>query len=62
MNAEYLVIDDFSRPNNKAIVVTGKVELYGVAPTTKYARLTLPLNPGDTTITVTASDGWKIGD
>ena len=61
-SAEFLVLDDFASPNNKAIVVTGKLELYGLAPATKFTRLTSSLNVGDTTITVAAASGWAVGD
>ena len=62
MNADYVSIDEYTNPGNKAIVVTGRVELYGVAPTTKWTRLTASAKPGDSVINVASAVDWKVGD
>lgn len=53
---------DPSLVGNKIFVVTGKLNLYGVAPATVAAKLTKIANAGDTSITVDANSGWNIGD
>jgi hypothetical protein len=42
--------------------VTGKLEFYGSAPTTKFTRLTAQALVGDNTIDVQEVAGWKVGD
>jgi hypothetical protein len=44
------------------MVVTGRVEFYGVAPTSKQTRLTSNANVGDTVINVADATDWKVGD
>ena len=47
---------------NKEFVVTGKLHLYGRAPSTTWTRLTDFARVGDTTITVGSAAGWEVGD
>lgn len=47
---------------NKMFVVTGRLELYGVAPTSIWTRLTAFADKGATSITVANAAGWKVGD
>jgi hypothetical protein len=43
-------------------VVTGRLELYGTAPSTVWTTMTTFANAGATSITVSNSTGWKVGD
>lgn len=56
-----LVIDPLIA-GSKLFVVNGKLELYGQAPSTKWTKLTSIARPNTTYITVSSSNGWKIGD
>lgn len=47
---------------NKYIVVTGSLNLYGVAPTTVTTTLTAPASMGDQVINVASSTNWTVGD
>lgn len=47
---------------NKMFVVTGRLELYGTAPSTVWTTMTTFANAGATSITVSNSTGWKVGD
>ncbi len=60
MDADNVLIDDFSNPGNKVIVVTGRLELYGVSPSTKWTRLTASGKVGDTVINVASAANWKV--
>jgi hypothetical protein len=43
-------------------VVTGRLELYGVAPSTVWTKLTSFADKGATSINVLNTNGWNIGD
>ncbi len=47
---------------NKLFVVTGRLELYGVAPETVWTRLTAFADKGATSISVSSTTGWKVDD
>ncbi len=47
---------------NKMFVVTGKLYLYGNAPATTSTILTSYAVKGSTTINITSTSGWKVGD
>ena len=47
---------------NKMFVVTGLLYLYGNHPATTSAILTSYAVKGSTTINVTSTSGWKVGD
>jgi hypothetical protein len=47
---------------NKYIVVTGSLNLYGMAPETVTTTLTAPASKGDTVISVASSSDWAVGD
>jgi hypothetical protein len=47
---------------NKMFVVTGRLELYGVAPANIWTKLTAFADKGATSITVDNATGWKVGD
>ena len=47
---------------NKEIVVTGKLHLYGPAPSTVWTRLKEFAYVGDTSIEVASVSGWAVGD
>ena len=47
---------------NKMFVVTGRLQLFGVAPGTTWTRLTEFANAGATSIKVSSTTGWKVGD
>jgi hypothetical protein len=47
---------------NKMFVVTGRLNLYGNAPATTSAILTSYAERGMSTINVSSTSGWKIGD
>lgn len=47
---------------NKYIIVTGSLNLYGVAPTTVQTSLTQSAFAGDSMIYVAASTDWQVGD
>jgi hypothetical protein len=47
---------------NKYIVVTGSLNLFGVAPTTVTTSLTAPATKGDKVISVASSTDWAVGD
>ena len=47
---------------NKVIGVSGNLSLYGVTPATTWSYLQSFAYAGDTTIVVSASSGWKVGD
>ena len=47
---------------NKYFVVTGSLELFGVAPATTITYLTETALKGSTSIKVSAQSGWKVGD
>ena len=55
------VFDD-SLVGNKIFVVTGKLNLYGVAPATVSTKLTKNALVGDSTIQVSSVSGWQVGD
>jgi hypothetical protein len=46
----------------KALVVTGKLELYGAPRTPAWTTLALPAAAGDTSITVGGFVDWRVGD
>lgn len=54
---------DFSKPiDNKALIVTGKLELHG-AEVDSWTQLNSTVNPGDTSITLADNvKGWNVGD
>lgn len=56
------MIDDLVEVGNKVIANTGNFTLRGNPPASTSSRLTLPLNKGDTTITVGDATGWVVGD
>lgn len=47
---------------NKIIGISGKMELYGVAPETTWTVLHAFAHAGDTSIEVGSTLGWAIGD
>lgn len=47
---------------NKYIIVTGSLNLFGVAPTTVTTTLTAPASKGDKVINVASSTDWAVGD
>lgn len=47
---------------NKMLVVTGELYLYGKAPATTWSVLTAIAARGATSITVSSSSGWAVGD
>ena len=47
---------------NKLVAVTGNLHLYGSPPATTWTRLTSFANAGSTSITVSGTSGWVIGD
>lgn len=47
---------------NKYIVVTGSLNLYGVAPNTVQTTLNQSAFPGDTSVFVASSAGWQVGE
>ena len=47
---------------NKEFVVTGKLHLYGQAPSTVWTKLVEFAHVGDTTIKVGSVAGWNVGD
>jgi hypothetical protein len=44
------------------LAVTGELQMYGAAPATIWTVLTAFANPGDTSIKVQSTAGWKVGD
>lgn len=60
--ADNVVIDPFANVGNKVLAVTGRVELFGIAPGTKFTRLTANAAVGATVITVAAATDWIVGD
>lgn len=57
-----LIIDDISSAGTKTLAVTGKLEFYGSAPTTKFTRLTEQALVNQSSILVQDLAGWKTGD
>lgn len=47
---------------NKIFVVTGRLDLYGIVPTTPWTRLTATSQTSNTTIRVASVSGWAVGD
>ena len=47
---------------NKIVAISGNLSLYGVSPATTWTYLQAIAYPGDETIIVTSSSGWKVGD
>ena len=47
---------------NKEFVVTGKLHLFGQAPSTVWTKLTSFAYAGDNSITVASVSGWAVGD
>ena len=47
---------------NKMFVVTGRLELFGVAPGSVWSRMTAFADKGATSIVVGSTTGWRIGD
>jgi hypothetical protein len=47
---------------NKYIIVTGSLNLYGIAPATVTTSLKASAKAGDTSITVASSTNWTVGD
>lgn len=47
---------------NKMFVVTGRLELFGAAPSSIWTRMTAFADAGATSITVASAAGWKVGD
>lgn len=47
---------------NKMFVVTGKLELFGIAPSSVWTRMTAFADKGTSSITVASAAGWKVGD
>ena len=56
-----MVIDE-GASGNKILAVTGDLELFGLSPTTSWAKLTKTAHVGDTQILVSSRGGWKVGD
>jgi hypothetical protein len=44
------------------MVVTGKLNLYGVTPGSVWTKLTATAFTGDTTLTVGSTSGWAVGN
>jgi len=55
---EMFTLDDVLEPTNKAMTVTGELELHGKAPRTRYTRLVKEADVKKTTIFVESTEGW----
>ncbi|CAD8206675.1 unnamed protein product [Paramecium pentaurelia] len=57
-----LLIDNNIEAGNNVLAVTGGLELYGKVPSSKVARLTATASAGSSSITVTDTTDWQVGD
>lgn len=60
LGANFTVANNIT--SNKFFVLSGRLELYGPAPTTMWARLTAQVAVGQTNMTVSSTTGWAVGD
>ena len=59
---DFQMVIDEGASGNKILAVTGGLELFGLEPTTSWAKLTKTAHVGDTQILVSSRGGWKAGD
>ena len=56
------ILDIDSLNDNKLLLVTGTLSLYGNPPSTVSAKLVETAEKASTSITVSSCTGWKVGD
>lgn len=60
MDPGFIINPDIA--GTKMFIVTGLLSLYGQAPSTVWTKLTAIAKPGNTTISVSSTSGWNVGD
>ena len=61
-DSEHVILDSLIEPPNKALIVAGKLGMFGLKKTPVWTRLAKMGLKGDTTLSFTQDVNWKVND